>query len=1086
LENYEEWDVTVPPLPSRSRLYHLEPIGIDTPGVESLTSYMLRLAEAHCISLRDLAISEVLPLLTQTGEVGAPALFSYGALLGNAQALNGMSIMATSGVRALEKLTLYKDLHLLTMLPWANVISKYGIFRTSQAWCPLCYEEWHINKETIYNPLLWSLKVVRVCLHHKRILNERCPSLQCQKPIPILHSRSRLGYCPYCNHWLGNVADVDVTPPEPIINKELEQAVWNATAIGELLEVAPCLSSPLQKEDLVLAINSLISRMPVKKAVSLTRLLNRKSVPTVVLWQKGLEIPRMSTLLQICHLQDASLRQIFFREVDGVFLTISEEHKKLNRELDIEPKKIYPDFEETQKALEAILASDEEPFPSIKEVARRLGYRNKSTLYKRFPELTYAIAAKHQKYQNPHPDQKMSSDELQQALETILASDEEPPPSIKEVAQRLGYRGVGPLYSRSPELSRAIATKYRKHNPRQREPMSLEELRQALEAILASDEEPPLSIREVASRLGYRNSSTLRHRCPDLSHAITVRYQKHNLSQREPMSSEELRQALESILLSDEEPPLFLKEVALRLGYRNASPLRSRFPELVHAIVTKRQEYNLNIKKRLSADALRQALETILASDEEPPPSILEVALRLGYRSVSALYSRFPELTHAIVAKYQSYNPDKRAVMNSEELRQILESILESKEEPPPSIQEVARSLGYRSETSLYGRFPELTRKIVAKYRAYHSNYKQRMSSGELQEALEAVLASNEDPFPSIQEVAQRLEYHSKGPLYEQFPELAHAIAVRCEDQDSNAKERRRLEELRQALEAVLASNEDPPPSVPEVAQRLGFRSERSLYRRLPELSREIAERYRKYKFNRQKLMSLEELRQALEAILANDEEPFPSIQEVAQRLGYRHPAFLYKHFPELSRAISMKKRNSEDLQQKLETFLKDADPATTQQEIAKHFGWSINKLHHHFPELRSTLEKRLIQSFDIEALQAALEKELTSDSAPQSLSAVARSLGYPVRTLMRFFPEICQKIIVRGQVYRKAHSELRKQRVQDKVQRAVLTIHAEQKYPSLHQVLKLIDLSCVNPPIFYLEAYIPWKKILEDLGYSK
>lgn len=843
---------------------------------------------------------------------------------------------------------------------------------------------------------------------------------------------------------------------------------------------------PLQKEDLVLAINSLISRMLVKKAVSLTRLLNRKSVPTVVLWQKGLEIPRMSTLLQICHLQDASLRQIFFREVDGVFLTISEEHKKLNRELDIEPKKIYPDFEETQKALEAILASDEEPFPSIKEVGRRLGYRNKSTLYKRFPELTYAIAAKHQKYQNPHPDQKKSSDELQQALETILASDEEPPPSIKEVAQRLGYRGVGPLYSRAPELSRAIATKYRKHNPRQREPMSLEELRQALEAILASDEEPPLSIREVASRLGYRNSSTLRHRCPDLSHAITVRYQKHNLSQREPMSSEELRQALESILLSDEESPLSLKEVALRLGYRNASPLRSRFPELVHAIVTKRQEYNLNIKKRLSSEELRQALETILASDEEPPPSIQEVALRLGYRSVSALYSRFPELTHAIVAKYQSYNPDKRAVMNSEELRQILESILESKEEPPPSIQEVARSLGYRSETSLYGRFPELTRKIVAKYRAYHSNYKQRMSSGELQEALEAVLASNEDPFPSIQEVAQRLGYHSKGPLYEQFPELAHAIAVRCEDQDSNAKERRRLEELRQALEAVLASNEDPPPSVPEVAQRLGYRSERSLYRRLPELSRAIAERHRKYKFNRQKLMSLEELRQALEAILANDEEPFPSIQEVAQRLGYRHPTFLYKHFPELSRAISMKKRNSEDLQQKLETFLKDADPATTQQEIAKHFGWSINKLHHHFPELRSTLEKRLIQSFDIEALQAALEKELTSDSAPQSLSAVARSLGYPVRTLMRFFPEICQKILVRGQVYRKAHSELRKQRVQDKVQRAVLTIHAEQKYPSLHQVLKLIDLSCVNPPIFYLEAYIPWKKILEDLGYSK
>ncbi len=265
---YETWDLDVPPLPERSHLYHLKPIGIDTPGVESLTSYMIRLAKAHCISLRDLAISEVLPLLTQTGEVGAPTLFSYGALLGNAQALNGMNIMATSGVHALEKLTLYKGLHLLTMLPWTNVISKYGIFRTSQAWCPLCYEEWHINKETIYNPLLWSLKVVRVCPHHKRILNERCPSLQCQKPVPILHSRIRLGYCPYCDCWLGNVVGADVTPPETMTNEELEQAVWNATVVGELLEVAPCLSSPLQKEDLVLAINSLISRMPVKKTPS--------------------------------------------------------------------------------------------------------------------------------------------------------------------------------------------------------------------------------------------------------------------------------------------------------------------------------------------------------------------------------------------------------------------------------------------------------------------------------------------------------------------------------------------------------------------------------------------------------------------------------------------------------------------------------------------------------------------------------------------------------------------------------------------------------------------------------------------------
>jgi len=43
----ESWDLTVPGVPPRARFYPLEPIGIGTPLVESLTSYLLRLAEAH-------------------------------------------------------------------------------------------------------------------------------------------------------------------------------------------------------------------------------------------------------------------------------------------------------------------------------------------------------------------------------------------------------------------------------------------------------------------------------------------------------------------------------------------------------------------------------------------------------------------------------------------------------------------------------------------------------------------------------------------------------------------------------------------------------------------------------------------------------------------------------------------------------------------------------------------------------------------------------------------------------------------------------------------------------------------------------
>jgi AraC-like DNA-binding protein len=678
----------------------------------------------------------------------------------------------------------------------------------------------------------------------------------------------------------------------------------------------------------------------------------------------------------------------------------------------------------------------------------------------------------------------MRLDELRHVLETELASNEEPPPSLHEIAHRLGYRNASPLRCRLPELVRAVAARSRKLSPGQRESMSSEELQQALEDILASNEEPPPSLHEVAQRLGYRNTSPLRSRFPELSRAITKKHQNHSPLGRKRRSSEELQQALEDILASNEEPPPSLHEVAQRLGYYGAYELHRRCPELANAIVTNYQKFDPSRKKRMSSIELQRALESILASNEEPPPSIQEVAHRLGYRSVSTLYSRFPDLSYAITAKYQKYHPSRREPMDAEVLRQSLEAILASNEEPLPSIREVALRLGYRSETSLYDRFPDLTHKIVAKHRKHTSHYKERISSIELQQALEAILASEEEPFPSIQEVARRLGYRSDRTLYKRFPDLTHAIAVKFRKHTSHYKERISSIELQQALEAILASGEEPPLSVLEVAQHLGYRSEGTLYKRFPDLARSIAERYQKYKFNRDEIMNLDELRQALEAVLASEEEPFPSMNEVARFLGYRSPTFLYKHFPNLSRAITMKKQRNENLSQKLEMLLQDAVPTITQQEIAKQLGCSIQKLHRHFPELSSILKQRFIQSFDLEAIQATLEKELATENEVRSLSAVARDLGYPVRTLTKFFPSLCQRIIVRGQLYRKEHNALRRQKIQEEVQRVVFIINADQQYPSLAQMLKRIDRSCVHPPIYYLEAYVPWKKALESLGY--
>jgi hypothetical protein len=57
------WSIEKPQLPKRSRLYHLPPVGVGTPFVESLTSYIARLAKSHSVLPGILLSKEIVPLV---------------------------------------------------------------------------------------------------------------------------------------------------------------------------------------------------------------------------------------------------------------------------------------------------------------------------------------------------------------------------------------------------------------------------------------------------------------------------------------------------------------------------------------------------------------------------------------------------------------------------------------------------------------------------------------------------------------------------------------------------------------------------------------------------------------------------------------------------------------------------------------------------------------------------------------------------------------------------------------------------------------------------------------------------------------
>jgi hypothetical protein len=121
---FEVWAPAREAPPRRSRLYRLEPIGIGTPEVESLSSYLNRLAQAHCVTVTTLMVHELLP------HVGTPAPprahpastpppgGGRGLSQHLARQINGLGRIAAAWVQGLEALTGRRDLRFLTLLTW--------------------------------------------------------------------------------------------------------------------------------------------------------------------------------------------------------------------------------------------------------------------------------------------------------------------------------------------------------------------------------------------------------------------------------------------------------------------------------------------------------------------------------------------------------------------------------------------------------------------------------------------------------------------------------------------------------------------------------------------------------------------------------------------------------------------------------------------------------------------------------------------------------------------------------------------------------------------------------------------------------
>ncbi|MFK9090106.1 TniQ family protein [Bacillus salipaludis] len=186
-----------------TKLYKLRPIRLNTKEVESLSSYLTRLAEIHCIT-----VGTLLDFILQNSFVPADPRRKYII----SSKINGINNNIDLFINAIENLTGQTNLADLTLLRYKNIFSNVNLLKNTKTWCSACLDEMRNNNHSIYEKLVWNVNHFNVCPIHLVELESICPD--CKSEQKIVNYKGGNGYCQQCGSWLGNFVEKCTTISE--------------------------------------------------------------------------------------------------------------------------------------------------------------------------------------------------------------------------------------------------------------------------------------------------------------------------------------------------------------------------------------------------------------------------------------------------------------------------------------------------------------------------------------------------------------------------------------------------------------------------------------------------------------------------------------------------------------------------------------------------------------------------------------------------------------------------------------------------------------------------------------------------------
>ncbi|HEY1351931.1 MAG TPA: hypothetical protein VGF67_20110 [Ktedonobacteraceae bacterium] len=230
---------------------------------------------------------------------------------------------------------------------------------------------------------------------------------------------------------------------------EMYRQRWIAEQLGDLLAVTPTIAVPPTRTRVREVLDHFCQQMSQGNRKAFARGLN---LPwsTFSMWKSRQCLPNFEVFLSICAAGEVPLQACMFDEVATLSFQPRGKAQRYRKDRQPQAKSQCCKSSQIQQALEMILKSDEDPPPSLKEVAQRLGFTTKS-LQKHFPELCCAIVARRQAFLQKRKQITMQQryEEVSHAARQLATQGKRP--THKNLVEVLPKPGI----LRSPEIRQA-------------------------------------------------------------------------------------------------------------------------------------------------------------------------------------------------------------------------------------------------------------------------------------------------------------------------------------------------------------------------------------------------------------------------------------------------------------------------------------------------------------------------------------------------------------------------------------------------------------------------------------------------------